>query len=284
MTILLTGATGHLGRHVLDALLERGVAPTDLVAGGRRLDALAEYAARGVRVVELDYDRPETVAAAVDGVDTVLLISASEPGKRLPQHQAVIDAAAAAGVGRIVYTSILHAADTPHVLAPEHKATEQAIAASGIPATLLRNGWYTENYASTLDAARGTGEIVASAGDGRVASASRRDYAEAAAAVLTTEGHEGEVYELSGDVAWTHADLAAALAEVLGRDVAYRDVAPEEHTATLIALGLDAGTAGFVVAMDQNTKAGLLASTTGDLSRLIGRPTTPLKDALATLA
>jgi len=210
----------------------------------------------------------------------VLLISASEPGNRVALHAAAIDAATRAGVEHLVYTSAPKATTSALVLAPEHKATEELIVASGIPATILRNGWYTENYTNTVEQARQSGEIVASVGDGRVASASRADYAEAAAVVLTDPTTRGTVYELSGDTSWDHDEFAAATADITGRPVAFRNVTPEEHTAILTSVGLDAGTAGFVVALDQNTKAGLLGETSGDLGRLIGRPTTPLLEGL----
>lgn len=280
MTIVVTGATGHLGRLAVESLLARGVAADEIVAAGRRVEALDDLAARGVRTAAIDFDEPSTLAAAFAGADKVLLVSASTPGRRAAQHQAAIDAAVAAGVSHLVYTSAPQATTSALVLAPEHKATEQAIAASGIPATILRNGWYTENYLSSVDAARATGQLVASVGAGRVASASRADYADAAAVVLTEDGHIGRVYELSGDVAWSYDDLAAAIEGLVGRPVVFRDVTPEEHTAILTGVGLDAGTAAFVVALDQNTKDGLLAATTGDLARLIGRPTTPLADGL----
>lgn len=276
MTIVVTGATGHLGRLVIESLLAKGVASDQIVAGGRSTDKLADFAAQGVKVVELDYTKPETLDAAFAGATQLLLISASEPGKRFAQHSAVIDSAKKAGVAHLVYTSILGADTTPHVLAPDHKASEEAIAASGIPATILRNGWYTENYTQSAGQASQTGEIVASVGDGRVASASRRDYAEAAAAVLTNPELQGKVYELSGDTAWTHDELAAVVSEIAGRPVVYRDVTPEEHGEILTGFGLDEGTVGFVVALDQNTKAGLLNSTTGELAALIGHATTPL--------
>ena len=280
MTIVVTGATGHLGRLVVESLLAKGVAPAEIVAGGRSIDKLADLAAQGVTVVPLDYTKPETLDAAFAGATQVLLISASEPGTRVALHAAALDAAKRAGVEHLVYTSAPRATTSELVLAPEHKATEELIAASGIPATILRNGWYTENYASTVEQARQSGEIVASVGDGRVASASRRDYAEAAAVVLTDPATRGTVYELSGDTSWDYDEFAAATAEVTGRPVAFRNVTPEEHTAILTSVGLDAGTAGFVVALDQNTKAGLLGETSGDLGRLIGRPTTPLLDGL----
>jgi len=284
MTILVTAASGQLGRLVLDSLLARGVAPGDVRAGARTPDALADHAERGVDVVHLDYDDEATVAAAVKGVDRVLLISGTEMGRRVDQHRGVIDAAAAAGVGHLVYTSAPKADDTTLVLAPEHRATEELVRASGVPFTILRNNWYAENYVPDLLAARETGTLVTSVGEGRVASAARADYAEAAAVVLTEPGHEGRVYELAGDRAWTFDVLASALGEVLGREVALHQVSSEERVALLEGAGVDAGTAGFVAALDANIRDGELATADGALSRLIGRPTTSLVDALRPLA
>lgn len=280
MTLLVTGASGHLGRLVVDALLARGVAASDIRAGARDIARIADLAERGVHTVRLDYADAASVADAVAGADRVLLISGSEVGQRVPQHRAVIEAAADAGVAQLVYTSAPHADTSALVLAPEHKATEEAIAASGVPSTILRNNWYTENYLGALAQARETGVLASSTGEGRVASASRRDFAEAAAVVLTTEGHLGAVYELGGDVAWTAADLAGAMSEVLGREIAYLPQTPEEQAAALEAAGLDAGTIGFVVALDGNIRDGLLGEVTGELARLIGRPTTPLVEGL----
>ena len=276
MTILVTGATGQLGRLVVDNLLARGVEPSAIRAGARDIARAADLADRGVQVVALDYDAPETVAAAVDGVDALLLVSSSEVGKRAAQHRAVIDAARAAGVAKLVYTSASRATTSDLVLAPEHKATEEAIAASGIPAVILRNNWYTENYAGSLAQATESGVLAASVGEGRVASASRIDYAEAAAVALTEDGHIGQVYELGGDVAWSFDELAAAASELTGREVRYTPLTTAEHAVALEAAGLDAGTVGFVTALDANIRDGALAETDGTLSRLLGRPTTPL--------
>ena len=281
MSLIITGATGHLGRLVVDSLLARGIPASDIVATGRSTDKLADLAARGVTVAELDYAKPETVAAVVKAGDTLLLVSGSEPGNRFEHHAAVIDAAKAAGVARIVYTSATNATTSALVLAPDHKATEEYLVASGVPFTILRNGWYTENYAGEVEKGRENGAIVASVGDGRIASASRADYAEAAAVVLTTEGHEGQVYELSGDVSWDFDDLAAAIGGIVGREVVYTRLTPEEHSALLTSFGLDAGTVGFVVGLDGNIRDGLLGETPGVLSRLIGRPTTPMAEGLA---
>lgn len=269
--IFVTGATGQLGRHVIAGLKAEGAT---VVAGARNLEKAADL---GVEVREADYDRPETLEAALSGAEQVLLISASEPGKRLPQHQAVIDAAKKAGVRHLVYTSVLHADTTELVLAPEHKATEAAIRAAGIPFTFLRNGWYHENYADSIKAAAATGELVGASGDGRVASAARKDFADAAVAVLTGEGHEGAVYELTGDTAWSFPELAAEIADAAGRPVGYKDLSPEDFTEHLVAQGTPAEVAGFVAALEKNTAAGTLGHTPGDLAKLIGRPTTPVR-------
>ena len=216
MTILVTAASGQLGPLVIDALLARGAEPADIVASARDTSKLADVAARGIRTVELDYARPDTIAAALDGVDTVLLISGSEPGSRLAGHRNVIDAAKAAGVTKLVYTSAPKATTGDYALAADHKATEEAIAASGVPAVIVRHNWYTENYAADVTRAASTGTIAASVADGRVASATRADYADGDAVVLLEDGHLGQVYEFGGDVAWDYSELAAAASEVVG--------------------------------------------------------------------
>ncbi|MCU1432251.1 MAG: NAD(P)-dependent oxidoreductase [Actinotalea sp.] len=280
MSLVVTGATGQLGRLVIDSLLAGGVPAESVVAAGRSSDRLAALAERGVRTAVIEYGDLDTLVETFTGAETVLLISGSEVGQRVEQHRNAIAAAEKAGVRRLVYTSAPHADTADLILAPEHRATEELLQESGLAVTILRNNWYTENYAGLLDQARATGEIVASAGDGRVASAPREDYAQAAAVVLTTDGHEGAVYELSGDVAWTFDELAAAVGEVIGSPVTYRAVAPAEHHAALVDAGLDTGTAGFLVALDGNIRDGALSDATGELSRLIGRPTTSLVDAL----
>lgn len=274
--IVVTGASGQLGRLVLAGLLE--TVPADqVVAAARTPDKVRDL---GVEVREADYDRPETLDAALAGADRVLLISGSEPGRRVPQHTAVVDAAKRAGAEHIVYTSAPHADTTELVLAPEHKATEEVIRNSGLPFTFLRNGWYHENYTDTITRAAATGEVVGAAGDGRVASAARADFAAAAVAVLTSAGHENRIYELTGDVAWSFPEFAAEIAAVAGRPVEYRDLPPEQFQEVLVKNGTPPEVAGFVVALERNTAAGTLAETSGDLSRLIGRPTTPLRDAI----
>ncbi|KKI20309.1 MULTISPECIES: SDR family oxidoreductase [unclassified Leucobacter] len=277
MTILVTGATGQLGRLIVESLLERGASADQIIAGARDVSKAADL---GVRAVHLDYTDASSIAAALEGVDTVMLVSGSEVGQRVAQHRAVIDAAAAAGVAKFVYTSAPKATTSDLVLAPEHKATEEAIVASGLPAVILRNNWYTENYLGDLATAAQTGVLSAGAGDGRVASASRKDFADAAAVVLLEDGHIGEVYELAGDVAWNYSDLAAAFAEVLGREVSYAPLSFDEQVSALRSVGLDEGTAGFVATLDAGIRDGALADTDGTLARLIGRPTTPLVEGL----
>lgn len=279
MTLLVTAATGHLGRLVVDALLERGVAASDIVAGARTPARADDLAARGVGVVEFDYARPDTLAPALAGVTRVLLISGTD-ADRVSGHRNVIAAAATAGVERLVYTSAPRVNEIDYALGADHKATEEAIAASGLNATILRNNWYTENYLDAVARAADTGEIVAAVDDARVASASRRDYAEAAAIALTTDDLLGRMLELGGDVAWNYDELATAASEIVGRPVAYTAVTVEQLTAGLQAAGLDAGTAAFVAGIDDAIARGALSQTDGTLARVIGRPTTPLVDGL----
>ncbi len=209
--IVIMGASGQLGRLVIEALLKK-LPADEIIATVRNPEKVADLAARGVQVRQADYDQPASLAAAVKGADKLLLISASEVGRRVPQHRAVIDAAKAAGVGLLAYTSILHADTSPLPLAVEHKETENLIRASGLPAVILRNGWYTENYVAGIPAALQYGVLLGSAGQGRIASAARADYAEAAAAVLTQESQAGRIYELAGDESYTLGELADEIA------------------------------------------------------------------------
>jgi NAD(P)H dehydrogenase (quinone) len=280
MSVVVTGATGHLGRLVVEHLLAAGVPADQIVATGRRAERLAELAERGVTTKVVDFGDRASLDGALAGADTVLLVSGSEPGQRVALHGAVIDAAKVAGVGRVVYTSAPHADTTALVLAPDHKATEELLRASGLAWTILRNNWYTENYVGAIEQARTSGVLLTSAGDGRVASATRDDYAAAAAVVLRGGDHEGRVYELSGDVAWTFDELADAASEVLGSRVVAKQVSFDEHRAILVDAGLDEGTAGFVATLDSDIRRGDLADATADLRTLIGRPTTPLVDGL----
>lgn len=280
MSIAVTGATGQLGRLVVTGL--KSHLPADQVVAVVR-DA-QKAADLGVTVRVAPYEDLDALVAAFAGVDVLVFISGDTPGVRVPQHTNVVRAAQQAGVGRVVYTSAPKAADTTLVLAPEHKATEELLRGSGLTWTFLRNNWYSENYAATLNTAAQTGEVVSAAGDGRVASASRADFADAAVVVATSEGHDDAVYELGGDEAWDFAGFTRAASTALGRELTYRPVSPEELDAELTAAGLDAGTRGFLVALDVNIAEGTLGEVTGDLGRLIGRPTTPLVTTLKTLA
>jgi NAD(P)H dehydrogenase (quinone) len=282
VTIAIIGATGKLGGHTIDALLERGVDAFGILALGRDSGRLEELAARGLRTATVDLIDEAATAAALSGVDKLLLISVGTPGEALTPRTVAINAAVAAGVPHIVYTSALGATTTTFVLAAEHKATEDVVTASGIPATFLRNGWYSENLQQDFEATRERGVIANSVGDGRLATASRRDFAEAAAVVLTIPGHEGAGYELSGDTAWNYAEFAAAAQEVLGTPVRYEALTPEQERDMLLAAGFDEGTVGFIGAMNAGMREGTQATTSGDLSRLIGRPTTPLIETLKT--
>jgi NAD(P)H dehydrogenase (quinone) len=276
MPIVVTGASGHLGRSVVESLLERGVDPATITATGRREEPLAELAGRGVRTLRADYGDAAALDAAFAGADRVLLVSGLEPD-RLAQHRTVVDAAVRAGVGHLVYTSAPKAATTSMKLAADHRATEEYIAASGLPATILRNAWYVENYTAQLPTYVEHG-MVGAAGDGRVSVALRREYGAAAAAVLAGTGHEGQVYELGGD-AVTLADIAAAVSAASGRQVAYTDVPEETLRGILGGAGLPEPVAAIFADVDRAIAAGELDVEPTDLTKLLGHPPTPLRAA-----
>ncbi len=275
-TIAITGATGQLGRIVVRQLRDR-VGAEHLVGLARSPDKARDLS---VPVRQADYDRPETLPEALAGVDTLLLISGSEVGKRAAQHHAVLEAARAAGVGRVVYTSLLHADASPIDLAAEHRATEADLKASGLPYTILRNGWYTENYLGSIDAALAHGAVLGSAGDGRIASATRADFAAAAVAVVTGEGHVGKTYELAG-TPWTLTDLAAELSRQTGKEIVYRNLPADAYAQVLVGAGVPEGFAHMIAGWDVAAAEGALFDDGGQLAALIGRSTTPLADAVS---
>jgi NAD(P)H dehydrogenase (quinone) len=281
--ITVTGANGHLGRLVVTGLLDAGVPADEVVAVVRDPSKAADLATRGVQVRQADYADPAALDVALKGTDRLLLVSGSEVGRRVAQHGNVLQAAVANGVGLVVYTSAPKADDTPLPLAPEHIATERLIADLGIPAVVLRNNWYLENYDRQIAQAAETGEIVGSSGEGRIAAAARADYAAAAVAVLTAEQPRPGTVELGGDQPFTLAELAAAVAAATGRDVAYRDLSPAEHERALVGAGVPEEAAGFVVALDQAIAAGALDTGSTALSGLIGRPTTTLSEYVRTV-
>jgi NAD(P)H dehydrogenase (quinone) len=278
----ITGATGQLGRLVIDALLE--AVPADHIVAAVRNPAKAkDLAERGVIVREADYTRPETLATAFVGIDKLLLISSTEVTGRLPLHRAVIDAAKAAGVSLLAYTSMLHADTSPATLAIEHRQTEEIIAASGLPSVVLRNGWYAENHLLALPAALEHGAFVGAAKEGRFSSAARKDYAKAAVVALTTEGHAGKTYELAADHAFTLAELAANVSRQSGKTVVYNDLAEDAYVGLLTGVGLPADLAALLANADVAASRGALFNDKGVLARLIGRPTTTL-DSLIEVA
>lgn len=283
MSIVVTGATGALGTHVITHLLDRGVPPEEVVAAGRDEHRLAALSDRGVRTATMDYDDPASLDAALEAGDRLLLVSGTDVGHRIAQHRNVIDAAARAGVALIAYTSILNADDNPVSLAEDHRATESLLAASGVPTVLLRNGWYLENYTGQLDTYQQTGAVLGAAGDGRIAAATRADFAEAAAAVLAGGDHAGQVYELGGDP-FTLADLADAVAEATGADVTHRDVPLAELRRTLTQIGLPAPVVAMLVSADAAIAAGALTTDATDLADLIGHQPTTMRDAVAAAA
>ena len=272
-TIAVTGGTGQLGRLAVAALKAKGAVPIALVRNP------AKAADLGVETRAFDYTRADP--AALKGVDTLVLISSNDFNDRAGQHRAVIEAAKAAGVGRIVYTSILKGTSSPMILAQDHIATEAALAESGVPHTILRNGWYTENYTGALGAAVEHGAILGAGGEWRVSSASRKDYAEAIAVVAAGEGHAGRVYELAGDTAHTGAELAAAVSAAAGKPVAYVNLAQADYAKALEGFGLPAGFAAVLADSDAQAAHGALYDDSRTLSRLIGRPTTPMAETVA---
>lgn len=277
MTIAVTGATGQLGRIVIGNLKKKALA-SDIVALARSPEKAADL---GVTTRAADYSKPETLGVALAGIDTLLLISSSEVGKRASQHRNVIDAAKTAGVKRIVYTSLLHADRSPIDLAAEHRDTEGVLKASGIPYTILRNNWYTENYTGSIGGALAGGAFMGSAGDGKIAAAPRRDYAEAAVAALTGDGHENKTYELAGDAAWTLSDLAAELSRQTGKAIPYKNLPAADYKKVLAGAGLPDGLAAMLAGWDVGASQGAFFDEGRQLSRLIGRATTPLSTAVA---
>jgi NAD(P)H dehydrogenase (quinone) len=281
MSYVITGATGHLGRLVVQDLLRRGVPAGDITAAGRDVTKVKDLADRGVRVLAIDYDNPASLDAAFRGADRILLVSASEPGRRAQQHENAIDAAARAGAGLLAYTSIANAGTTTMRLAAEHQATEAALRASGLTYVLLRNSWYVENYTAQVPAILQRGSLAGSAGDGRVSAATRADYAAAAAAVLTGDGHAGRAYELGGDEAFTLAELAAEIGAQAGQPVGYLDLPEDEYARLLTRAGLPEVAAVTMADADRGLARGDLFVDSGHLRQLIGRPTTTLRDAVA---
>ncbi|MFM2058053.1 MAG: hypothetical protein RLY71_2438 [Pseudomonadota bacterium] len=279
--IVITGASGQLGRLVITDLLARGVPAAQIVAAVRTPAKAADLAALGVQVREADYNRPATLAAAFAGAQKVLLISSSELGQRLAQHRAVIDAAKAAGVALLAYTSLLRADSSPLGLGAEHRATETLIRESGLTHALLRNGWYTENYLASVPSALQYGAFIGSAGQGRIASAARADYASAAAAVLAQPVAGSRTYELAGDTSYTLAELVAELNQQTGKAVVYNDLPQADFEAALKGAGLPGPLAELLADSDAGAARGALFDDSHQLSALIGRPTTPLAVSLA---
>jgi len=281
--LFVTGATGQLGRHVVDMLLE--TVPASAIVAGMRDPAKDEEAAnalrkKGVEVRAADYSRPETLTSAFTGTDRLLLISSSENGKRKVQHRNVINAAKDAGVGLIAYTSILHADRSPLFLAEEHRDTEAALAEAGVPFVLLRNGWYTEVYTWRLPLALKHGVLIGAAGDGRISSAARADYARAAASVLAGGDHAGRIYELAGDASFTLAELVAVVTEASGKPMAYQNMTPEAFRSAALQAGAPEIVASILSDTDAGVAKGALFDNGGELARLIGRPTTPYQTTI----
>jgi NAD(P)H dehydrogenase (quinone) len=277
--IVVTGATGQLGRLVITSLLKKVPAST-IVAAVRNVEKAKDLAALGVQVRQADYTQPQSWDAALQGADKVLLISSSEIGQRAKQHQTVIDAAKRAGVKLLAYTSVLHADISVLGLAGEHRETEAAIKASGLPAVILRNGWYTENYAIGVPTALSLGAVYGCAGEGRIASAARADYAEAAAVALTSDNQAGKTYELAGDSAYTLSEFAAEIARQSGKAINYVNLPEADYKQALLGAGLPEPLAALLADSDTGVSKGALFDDGHQLSKLIGRGTTPLAEVV----
>lgn len=277
--IAITGATGQLGRLVIRSLLKK--IPADgIIAIVRSVEKAKDISALGVKVRQADYNQPASWDAALQGAEKVLLISSSEIGQRVQQHRAVIDAAQRVGVKLLAYTSVLHADTSVLGLADEHRETEAAIHASGVPFTLLRNGWYTENYAMGIGAALSLGALYGCGSDGRISSASRADYAEAAAVVLTSDHQAGKVYELAGDTSYTLSEFAAEISQQSGKSIPYINLPEAEYKKALLGAGLPESLAELLANSDTGVSKGALFDNGQQLSGLIGRPTSPWQEAV----
>jgi NAD(P)H dehydrogenase (quinone) len=282
MSVVVTGATGHLGRLTVEALLRRGVPASEVIATGRDVTGIKDLAERGVVVRRADFADQDSLAAAFTGADRLLLISASIPvEERVANHRRAIDAALAAGVSLVAYTSTLQADTAATIIGATHRATEEYLRERRVPSVLLRNGWYLENYTAQLPGILQTGAVIGAAAQGRVSAAARADYAEAAAVALTTASHGGAVYELGGDEAFTLAELAAAISTAAGKPITYTDLSAQELARVLAGVGLPADLADVLADADLGLSRGELFTDSGDLGRLIGRPTTSLADAVA---
>ena len=277
--IAITGATGQLGQHVIESLLKI-VPASQIVAIVRNPAKAAALSQQGIIVRQADYTDEAAFTTALQGINKLLLISSSEVGQRTPQHRNVINAAKAAHVKFIAYTSLLHANTSPLGLADEHVATEQMLAESGIAYALLRNGWYTENYLASAPAALEHGVFIGAAREGKIASATRADYAAAAARVISEDGHAGKIYELAGDEGWTLNQLAAELAKQSGKKVVYQNLSEADFAAALKGFGLPAGLADMLADSDVGASKGGLFDDSHTLSKLISRPTTLLADSV----
>jgi NAD(P)H dehydrogenase (quinone) len=283
MKIGVTGATGQLGRLVVGKLKEKGLAE-NVIALVRTPQKAADL---GVEAREFDYNNPDTLVDALKGIDNLILISGNEIGQRAAQHANVIEAAKKANVRWVVYTSLLHANTSTLSLAGEHLATEVALQASGLSYTILRNGWYTENYTGSIGGALASGAFIGSAGEGKISSAARADFADAIAEVVTGESHQGKTYELAGDDSYTLADLAAEISKQSGKSIPYNDLPETEYAKILKSFGLPEMFADAIASWDVSASKGDLFDESHQLSKLIGKPTTPLaqtvKEALAGL-
>ncbi|MEU4426564.1 SDR family oxidoreductase [Actinoplanes sp. NPDC024001] len=280
MSIVVTAASGNLGRLTVEALLTRGVPASEIVATSRDISRIKDFADRGVEVRRADFAESDSLPAAFEGVDKLLLISTTTPSERVANHRRAIDAAVVAGASLVAFTSMLHADTSTTSLSPTHRATEEYLR-ERLPSVMLRNGWYLENYTDQLPQVLQGGALVGAVGQGRISAATRADYADAAAVVLTTEGHDGKAYELGGDEAFTLTHLAAAISAATGKRIGYTDLPVDEFAQVLVDAGVPAELAQVLADADRAMSHDEMFTDSGDLRRLIGRPTTTPAEAIA---
>jgi len=276
MKIAVTGATVQLGNTAIGELKNR-VPKENIIALVRDLKKAANL---GVEARRFDYNKPETLADALKGVDRLLLISSNDLSQRAQQHRNVIEAAKEAGVKWIVYTSLLHADESTLNLAGDHLETEKALKGSGVEYTLLRNGWYSENYTGSIPGAVQGGAFLGSAGDGKISSAPRADYANAAAIVISDQNHKGKVCELAGDNFYTLTDLAAEVSKQTGKTIPYKNLSETEYAEALKNMGLPEGFPNALANWDVSASKGDLFDNSYQLSKILGRPSTPISNSV----
>ena len=279
MKMLVTGATGKFGTKVVETLLKT-VPASQLAVSVRKPEKAEGLRARGVEVRQGDFDHPQSLDSAFAGIDRLLIISADGDNEtRIRQHRDAVAAAERAGVKFIAYTSLVNATESKNLFAPTHQATEEAILKTGIPYSFLRNNWYLENEIPGIQGVLAGAPWVTSAGDGRVGWALQQDYAEAAATVLSGNGHENKIYELSGK-SLTQEEFVSLLGSVLGKEVTVQQVDDTTYADIMKNAGIPDFVIPILVDIQKSIREGTLDFESNDFEKVLGRPATPIKEAL----